>query len=88
MAEKTPNRIWFELEYPATGKGSKRVIDLDLAKARAELATGLLRKLGDPITKFWWHEAKECYCVTLDSAGGYKECADNGYWFNLDYMGA
>lgn len=82
MSDK-PNRIWFELETP--WKGDK--FDHELGKARAELATTLLRKLGDPITAFWWHETDAKYCVTLDSAGSYLSLSDNGHWFNLDYMG-
>ena len=54
---------------------------------RAEQATRVLRRLGDPISKFWYHEADQKYCLTVDTGGSYLTLNDHGYWFNLDYLG-
>ena len=76
------NRIWIELERDKSADCDK------INTERAELATEMLRKLGiagkDII---WWNERKLRFCVTIDSAGGYQEMADNGHWFNLDFLG-
>jgi hypothetical protein len=80
MTSYKPHRVWIELEYPKNGNAE--------GHARAQLATQMLRRLGDPITGFWWNENQHRYCVSIDSAGGFMECADNGHWFNLETLGS
>jgi hypothetical protein len=77
-SKENQNRIWIELE---------RHNDDAVNVRRAELATTMLRRLGDTISKFWWHEAEQSFCITIDSAGSYLACSDNGHWFSLDFLG-
>jgi len=77
-------RVWIELEYPKGG-------DDALGEKRANLANKMLDRLGlpsePPCKTFWWNKRKKCYCVTIDVAGGFMECADHGHWFRLSHLG-
>lgn len=77
-------RVWIELEYPKGG-------DDALGEKRADLANKMLHRLepaGSKLVKtFWWNKRKKVYCVTIDVAGGFMECADHGHWFRLSYLG-
>lgn len=78
-SKATCNRVWIELDRPTSDEEGH---------LRAQLASTMLTRLGSPIKQtFWWHEKKECYCVTLDTGGSYQELQDNGHWFNLDFLG-
>lgn len=78
------NRVWIELDKPR---------DKDHAAELCELANNMLARLreSDDDTKwkgFWYHEEREAYCFTFcGQTGEYKELADRGEWFNLDYFG-
>lgn len=78
MSKPKPMRVWIELDRP---------VDKADGDKRAQLATNILRRCGDPYSKFWWNERRGLYCITIDSGGSYKECIDNGHWFNLEYLG-
>jgi len=77
-------RVWIELEYPKGG-------DDELGKKRAKLASRMLDRLSPPERPgqdtFWWHSTKKMYCVTIDAAGGFLMCNDNGHWFRLSHLG-
>jgi hypothetical protein len=75
--EEKPDRLWIELEIHP---------DASVNVRRADLATRMLRRLGDDISKFWWHEKDRRYCITIDSGGSYMTCADSGHWFRLEFL--
>lgn len=76
------NRIWVELERDKSAECDK------INAERAKLATAMLNRLGLVGTDIiWWNECKLRFCVTIDGAGGFQEMADNGHWFNLDFLG-
>ncbi len=72
-----PNRIWIELDRLGAHEDNHE---------QAKLANAMIKRLGGT-TEFRYNESKEMYEVVLDVAGSYKECSDNGHWFNLDYFG-
>jgi hypothetical protein len=77
-----PDRMWIEIEFPSVDEALRK----EVATRRAEAATNVLRKLGDDISKFWWHESKGRYCLTTDTGGSYRELSDSGEWFNLNVL--
>lgn len=72
----TQDRVWIELEHPATKEQGDR---------RAALVTNMLRRLGVERQRVWWsgHEGRYCYGDEM----GYIVLADTGHWFNLEYFG-
>lgn len=76
------DRIWIELEWPVDcGDRTDEV-----AKRRAEAATKVLRKLGDPQSGFFWNEEEQRYFFDFGGGGGYTELEDHGRWMNLTFM--
>lgn len=79
-------RVWIELERPSG-------ITDEEAEEHCRLANNLMRRLYKPEHVkegrdwFWWDSKKRCYNVTIDEAGGFMNCADNGHWFSLEYLG-
>ncbi len=78
----TFNRVWIELELPASGEAS-------VGHQRAAAASKVLSKLGvdyrgyDPV---WFDEKKWRYAFTESSAGTFVWAVDHGHWFNLDRL--
>jgi len=78
----TFNRVWIELELPASGEAS-------VGHQRAAAASKMLSKLGvdyqgyDPV---WFDEKKWRYAFTESSSGCFTWAVDHGRWFNLDRL--
>jgi len=73
----TKNRVWIELELHP---------DDAVCEARAAALSQLLHKLGSAPDRVWWDSRSHRYSLTIDDGGSYITLADNGHWFNLDYL--
>ena len=73
------NRVWIEIERPSSNEEGHE---------RAAKLSKLIKMLGLDYTDkaCWWYEDRQCYCFVTDRAGSFTEAADNGHWFNLDYI--
>lgn len=80
MTDKTPNRIWIELERPGSNEEGRE---------RAKLLSQALLRLGydgrQPAC--FWNEKRQCYSFTIDASGSYVDAEDHGHWYSLDYLG-
>lgn len=77
--EKPCNRVWIELEQPASAEHGAEI---------ARAANRMLYRLGDGTERqdtFWWSQKDHRFCY--GGPMGYHVCSDNGWWFNLDYLG-
>jgi hypothetical protein len=77
-----PNNVWIELKRP----------DPELPQAerdalgdkRAPLCSMMIERLGGTADYCFWRP-KTGYC--FGGPMGFIEAVDNGYWFNLDFLG-
>ncbi len=75
--KQIPNKVWIELDRPR---------DDDHANQIAKLINNVLRKIEPNIERqFFWNSEDCIWCIGNDF--GYIALADNGEWFNLDYLG-
>lgn len=73
-------RVWIELEPPRDEVDAR--ITAELANNMLKLARRDSNQNGD---EFFWDERRGHWCY--GGQAGYHELADNGEWFNLDYLG-
>lgn len=71
------NKVWIELVYPRTDEEGDQ---------RCALANNMLAKLGITERKFCWNGGQGFYEYG-DIDGGHEGLANNGRWFNLDFLG-
>ena len=85
----TQNRIWIELDKPKPGTPDPE--RKAFMEKQCALANRMLERLYKPEdlahrSTFFVSEHKGLhYC--FGGAGGFRDLADNGEWFNLDYYG-
>lgn len=75
---KVQATIWVEFDKPKASDGET----LDEAGERLAAVYSRLfhKRLGfTDISEraVWWHSAKQTYCITVDEAGGFRECVPN-----------
>lgn len=74
--EVQPDRVWIELKKPTSDDHGEQI---------AAKANRMLRLLGHPDERFRWSPHEGRYLVGSPSRGEVV-CADNGHWFDLDYL--
>ncbi len=76
------DKVWIELEPPADCReGDRRAAMLCDLMARLGVGNG---SKGDGHPIFFWNDRVNRYCVTVDDAGSFLECEENGHWFYLE----
>lgn len=70
-------KIWIELPLFDNDGGNEKT---------AAQANQMLNKLGVEGKTFFWSRAGQYYGRIIDEAGSFKELADHGDWFNLDFL--
>ena len=88
LTVKRMNRIWIELDKQGPEDESDRG---DFMRQQCDLANKVMAKLGDMSGRKFFvmnrsgrEGAPLVYCFGGNM--GYKELADRGEWFNLDYL--
>lgn len=78
------NRIWIELDTPASWADLSPTKRIEFAEEQCRLANLMLARLEIVGGEFFYREVEQRYCY--GGYWGYNELTDNGRWFNLDIL--